>query len=261
MIVPSGTDVRRPNGQTKAPAADAPSLGPSRSLDYELEVGFFVGPGNPLGSPIPLAEAEQHIFGLCLVNDWSARDVQAWEYQPLGPFLAKNFATSLSPWIVTLEALTPFRVPAFPRPEGDPAPLPYLNAADDQERGGIDLTLEVCLSSRRMRDSGAPPALLSRGNLRNLYWTLPQLLAHHAGNGCNLQPGDLLASGTVSGPQPEERGCLLELTRRGAEPVQLPNGESRKFLEDGDEVILRGYCRREGFARIGFGECRGTVIP
>lgn len=258
-IVVSGTTVRRPNGQAKDAGAEAPVFGPSRSLDYELEVGFFTGPGNRLGQPIPIAEAETHIFGLCLLNDWSARDVQSWEYQPLGPFLAKSFATSISPWIVTMEALTPFRVPPLQRPDGDPAPLPYLSSPEDRERGGIDLTLEVYIASRGMQESGLPPVRLGRANLRNLYWTPAQLLTHHASNGCNLRPGDLLASGTVSGPRPEERGCLLELTRRGAEPVRLPTGEARTFLQDGDEVILRGYCEREGFTRIGFGECRGTI--
>jgi fumarylacetoacetase len=258
-IVVSGMAVRRPGGQIKDAGADAPVFGPTRSLDYELEVGFFAGPGNELGHPIPIAEAEAHIFGLCLLNDWSARDVQSWEYQPLGPFLAKSFATTISPWIVTMDALAPFRAPAFQRPGGDPEPLPYLSSAEDRERGGIDLTLEVYVASRQMRESGLQPARLSRGNLRNLYWTLAQLLTHHASNGCNLQPGDLLASGTVSGPLPDERGCLLELTQRGAEPIRLPTGEIRKFLEDGDEVILRGYCERDGFTRIGFGECRGIV--
>jgi fumarylacetoacetase len=258
-IVATGTNVHRPSGQTKDASAEAPVFGPTRSLDYEVEVGFLIGPGNELGQPIPIAEAEQHIFGLCLLNDWSARDMQSWEYQPLGPFLAKSFATTISPWIVTMEALAPFRVPAYQRPDGDPAPLPYLNSAEDREQGGIDLTLEVYIASRRMRESGLQPARLSQGNLRNLYWTLAQLLTHHASNGCNLRPGDLLASGTVSGPLPEERGCLLELTQRGAEPIRLPNGEIRKSLEDGDEVILRGYCQRDGFTRIGFGECRGTV--
>ncbi len=258
-IVVSGATVHRPSGQSKDPATGAPVFGPSRALDYELEVGFFTGPGNALGQPIPIAEAEQHIFGLCLLNDWSARDIQSWEYQPLGPFLAKSFATSISPWVVTMEALAAYRVPAYPRPDGDPAPLPYLTSPEDQAHGGIDLTLEVHLASRQMRDSGQPPMRLSRGNLRNLYWTLAQLLTHHASNGCNLQPGDLLASGTVSGPSPDERGCLLELTQRGADPIRLPTGEIRKFLEDGDEVILRGYCQREGFPRIGFGECRGDV--
>jgi fumarylacetoacetase len=259
-IMRSGEPIRRPCGQTKDAASAAPVFGPTRALDYELEVGFFVGPGNELGQPIDIEKAPSQIFGLCLLNDWSARDIQSWEYQPLGPFLAKNFATSISPWIVTIEALAPFRVPPYQRPEGDPAPLPYLTGAEDQERGGIDLTLEVRLASRQMRESGVSPMRLSQGNLRNLYWTLAQLLTHHASNGCNLQPGDLLASGTVSGPTPGERGCLLELTRRGADPIRLPTGEMRKFLEDGDEIILSGYCRREGFARIGFGECRGTVI-
>ena len=259
-IVMSGTLIRRPSGQARPPEAETPVFGPSRSLDYELEVGFFAGPGNALGHAIPIAEAETHMFGLCLLNDWSARDIQAWEYQPLGPFLAKSFATSISPWIVTMEALAPFRVPAFRRPTGDPEPLPYLSSPEDREHGGIDLTLEVHIASRRMRESGLPPMRLSQGNLRNLYWTLGQLLAHHASNGCNLQPGDLLASGTVSGPQPGERGCLLELTQRGAEPIRLPSGEERKFLEDGDEVVLRGFCERDGFKRIGFGECRGAII-
>ena len=254
-IVPSGTPVRRPSGQTKEVTAAEPAFGPTRALDYELEVGLFVGPGNALGSPIPIAEATAHIFGLCLLNDWSARDLQSWEYQPLGPFLAKSFATSISPWVVTMEALEPFRAPAFARPEGDPAPLPYLHEPADQTRGAIDLTLEVHLRTRRAPE----PVLVSRGNLSDLYWTLAQLLTHHTSNGCNLRPGDLLASGTVSGPQPESRGCLLELTQRGANPIQLPGGETRKFLEDGDEVILRGYCQREGTPRIGFGECRGRI--
>jgi len=258
-IVVSGTPVGRPSGQSKEPAAEAPVFGPTRSLDYELEVGFFAGPGNALGQPIPIADAEQHIFGLCLLNDWSARDMQSWEYQPLGPFLAKSFATTISPWIVTMEALAPFRVPAFQRPDGDPEPLPYLSAAEDRETGGIDITLEVYIASQQMREAGLQPMRLSRGNLRNLYWTLAQLLTHHSSNGCNLRPGDLLASGTVSGPSPEERGCLLELTQRGAEPIRLPTGEIRKFLEDGDEVILSGYCERDGFTRIGFSECRGVV--
>ena len=260
-VVVSGSAVGRPNGQFKDLAAEAPVFGPSRSLDYELEVGFFAGPGNRLGQPILMDEAEEHIFGLCLLNDWSARDIQSWEYQPLGPFLAKSFATTISPWIVTMDALAPFRVPAFARPEGDPEPLRYLSSEQDRSQGGIDLTLEVHLSSQEMRDSGLQPMRLSRGNLRNLYWTLAQLLTHHSSNGCNLRPGDLLASGTVSGPAPEERGCLLELTRRGADPIRLPTGEVRRFLEDGDEVILRGYCEREGFARLGFGECRGTIMP
>ena len=259
-IMVSGTPVQRPHGQSKDATADTPAFGPTRALDYELEVGFFAGAGNELGHPIPIARAESHVFGLCLLNDWSARDVQSWEYQPLGPFLAKSFATTISPWVVTMEALAPFRVPAFQRPDGDPAPLPYLNWTEDRERGGIDLTLEVHIASRQMRESGVPAMRLSRGNLRNLYWTPAQLLTHHTSNGCNLRAGDLLASGTVSGPRPEERGCLLEMTQRGAEPVLLHGGEVRKFLDDGDEVILRGYCERTGFARIGFGECRGIIV-
>jgi fumarylacetoacetase len=255
-IIISGTPVHRPNGQTKDAAAPAPGFGPSRMLDYELEVGFFVGPGNALAHPIPIRAAEDHIFGLCLLNDWSARDIQSWEYQPLGPFLAKSFATSISPWIVTMEALAPFRAPAYERPEGDPEPLPYLNSENDRKQGGIDLMLEVYIKSRQLD----APMRLSRGNLRDLYWTPAQLLTHHASNGCNLRPGDLLASGTVSGPRPEARGCLLELTRRGADPIRLPTGEMRKFLEDGDEVIFHGYCQREGYPRIGFGECRGTIV-
>ncbi|MBV8629395.1 MAG: fumarylacetoacetase [Silvibacterium sp.] len=258
-VVVSGTEIQRPCGQTKAADVAAPSFGPSRSLDYELEVGFFVSGGNALGEPIPISEAELHIFGLCLLNDWSARDIQAWEYQPLGPFLAKNFATSISPWVVTMDALEPFRVPAFARPEEDPALLPYLNSEEDKARGGIDLKLEVWLRSAKMRAESADPVRLTQGNLRDLYWTLAQMLTHHASNGCNLQAGDLLGTGTVSGASPDALGCLLEITRRGAEPLQLPNGETRKFLEDGDEVILRGYCEREGYDRIGFGECRGVV--
>jgi fumarylacetoacetase len=257
----SGTAVRRPSGQTKDADSDTPRFGPSRSLDYEVEVGMFVGPANPLGEPVPIGEAEARIFGFCLVNDWSARDIQAWEYQPLGPFLSKSFATSISPWVVTLEALEPFRVPALPRPEGDPPPLPHLHSPEDQDHGAFDVTLEVWLTSARMRAAKVEPLRLSRGNLRNLYWTMAQLLAHHSSNGCNLCPGDLLASGTVSGPTDEARGCLLELTRRGADPIRLPTGETRKFLEDDDEIVIRGYCERDGFARIGFGECRGVVRP
>jgi fumarylacetoacetase len=258
-IVVSGTEVRRPYGQTKMPDTAAPVFGLTRSLDYELEVGFFVGPGNSLGTSIPLAEAESHIFGLCLLNDWSARDVQAWEYQPLGPFLAKNFATTISPWVVTMEALEPFRVPAFARAIGDPEPMGYLSGEQDCIRGGFDVTLEVWLRTERMRRAGADAVRVSRGNLRDIYWTLAQMLTHHASGGCNLEPGDLLASGTVSGVAAGSLGCLLEMTRRGAEPLVLPDGEDRKFLEDGDEVILRGYCEREGLPRIGFGECQGTV--
>jgi fumarylacetoacetase len=257
----SGTPVKRPNGQTLAPGAEVPTVGPSKRLDYELEVGVWMGQGNEVGEPISIAEAGEHIAGFCLLNDWSARDLQAWEYQPLGPFLAKSFATSLAPWVVTLDALAPFRTPAFARPAGDPEPLPYLLDAGDQAHGGFDITLEVRLCSRIMRDAGSEPVLLSRGNFADMYWTIAQLLTHHASNGCNLRPGDVLASGTVSGPDPDARGCLLELTSRGAEPLTLPSGETRRFLDDGDEVLLRGYCEAPGARRIGFGECRGVVLP
>lgn len=260
-VVSSGTPVRRPSGQTRADGAASPSFGPSGMLDYELEVGFFAGPGNDLGAPIPIESAEAHIFGLCLVNDWSARDIQKWEYQPLGPFLAKSFATTISPWVVTLEALAPYRCPAFVRPDGDPAPLPHLDSPRNREWGGIDVTLEVFLSTARMRESGAPPFRVSRGTLKDTYWTIAQMLAHHTSNGCNVRPADLMATGTVSGPAEESQGCLLERTRRGTQPLALPTGEVRRFLEDGDEVILRGFCERDGHPRIGFGECRGTVVP
>ncbi|HEX3435760.1 MAG TPA: fumarylacetoacetase [Pseudacidobacterium sp.] len=260
-IVVSGVEVKRPCGQTKAADAEVPSFGPSRLLDYELEVGFFASKGNERGETIPIDRAEEHIFGLCLLNDWSARDIQTWEYQPLGPFLAKNFATTISPWVVTMDALEPYRAPAFQRDAGDPKPLPYLNSLENKKRGSIDLTLEVWLSSKRMREGKIEPIRLSKGNMCDLYWTLAQMLTHHASNGCNLQPGDLLGTGTVSGPRKDSAGCLLEMTRRGAEPVALTTGELRKFLEDGDEVILRGYCEREGHPRIGFGECRGVIIP
>ncbi|MGD0417499.1 MAG: fumarylacetoacetase [Terriglobales bacterium] len=271
-LVPTGTPVRRPSGQTrdsdagpnKVPNNDPnndPKFGPTRALDYEVEVGFFVSTGNRLGETIPIAEAEEHIFGICLVNDWSARDIQAWEYQPLGPFLAKSFATALSPWVVTMEALAPFRTAAFARAAGDPAPLPYLFSQSNHEQGGLDLCLEVSLLSVRMREAGIAPVVLSRGNFRDMYWTMAQMLTHHASNGCNLRLGDLLASGTVSGADKTTRGCLLELTTRGRDPVTLPTGEQRKFLEDGDEVILRGFAEREGFRRIGLGSCRGTILP
>ncbi len=258
-IVISGSEVKRPCGQTKPPDAAEPVFGPSRMLDYELEVGFFVGEGNQLAETIPLEQAEKHIFGLCLLNDWSARDIQSWEYQPLGPFLGKSFATTISPWVVTLDALAPYRVPAAPRPAGDPKPLPYLWSDADQARGGFDINLEVWLSTAKMRAAGEAAVRISLGNMKDLYWTLAQMVTHHASNGCNLRPGDLMATGTVSGATPESVGSLLERTKRGAEPFILPNGEQRKFLEDGDEVILRGWCEREGLPRIGFGECRGIV--
>lgn len=253
-IVISGTAFRRPYGQTRPDPNAPPQFGPARRLDYEMEVGMFIGPGNELGDRIPVERAEEHVFGLCLVNDWSARDIQTWEYQPLGPFLSKNFATTISPWVVTLDALEPFRVAPFARAEGDPQPLPHLA---DSQRGGIDLTLEVWLRTPAMSD----PVRLSCGSFRDMYWTMAQLVAHHTSNGCNLQPGDLLASGTVSGETKDSRGSLLELTWGGKEPLTLPGGEQRTFLEDGDEVIFRAYCEREGHPRIGFGECRGTVLP
>jgi len=260
-IVISGTGIKRPKGQNRADAEAPPIYIPCKNLDYEMEVGFFVGRENDRGETIPIAEAEDHIFGLCLVNDWSARDIQAWEYQPLGPFLAKNFATSVSPFVVTMEALAPFRTAAFARPEGDPAPLPYLNDEQNQKTGGLDIQLEVTLASKKMREEKIAPVLLSRSNMKDLYWTIGQMLAHHASNGCNLKTGDLMASGTVSGKEKSERGCMLELTWRGKEPLTLPTGEERRFLEDGDEVIMRGFCEREGFRRIGFGECRGIILP
>jgi len=261
-IVVSGTDVRRPIGQVRAPGSgDAPRVAPSARLDYELEVGCFIGRGNDLGRRIEIADAEAHIFGLCLVNDWSARDIQQWEYQPLGPFLAKSFATTISPWIVTADALEPFRAPAFDRPDGDPAPLPYLDSAANREGGAFRISLQVGLRTAAMRERGDEPAWITQSRFASMYWTFAQMVAHHSGNGCNLRPGDLLASGTVSGPTQGERGCLLELTRAGAEPLVLPDGETRTFLEDGDEVCIRGYAERPGFARIGFGECRGRILP
>ena len=260
-IVASGTAVRRPHGQFKPADSPAPVFGPCKNLDYELELGALVGPGNPRGESIPLAAAAGHLFGVVLLNDWSARDIQSWEYQPLGPFLAKNFATTISPWVVTMEALAPFRAPAFARPADDPAPLPYLTDPADATHGGLNLTLEVWLLTPRMRAAGLGPHRLSSGNFSTMYWTLAQLLTHHTSNGCNLQPGDLLGSGTVSGAAMESRGSLLELTRRGTEPLQLPGGEERKFLQDGDEVILRGQAERPGARRIGLGECRGVVLP
>ncbi len=258
-IVSTETPVQRPIGQRKGPDDAAPSVGPSRSLDYECEVGVFVGAGNALGSSIPLADAEQHMFGLCLVNDWSARDVQSWEYQPLGPFLAKNFATTVSPWVVTMDALEPFRAPAFARPAGDPAPLPYLTTPENEASGGVSITLDVRLQTAAMRARGEAPVSVSRTSFTHMYWTLGQLLTHHAMGGCNLRPGDLLASGTVSGPTKGERGCLLELTWRGAEPLTLPGGETRAFLQDGDLVELSGWCEAAGQRRIGFGTARGVV--
>ncbi len=259
-LVPSGTAVRRPQGQVAAKPEGPPTFGPSARMDYELEVGAFVAAGNAMGTAIPLAQAESHIAGLVLVNDWSARDVQTWEYQPLGPFLAKNFATTVSPWVVTLDALAPFRVPARARAEGDPPLLPYLVDDADRAQGGFAITLEVWLRTARMRAQGLPAERLSQGSFTRMYWTLGQMLTHHASNGCNLRAGDLLASGTVSGPEKSARGCLLELTWRGSEPLTLSTGEQRTFLADGDEVILRGWCEAPGAVRIGFGECRGSLL-
>lgn len=260
-VVVSGTGVVRPVGQTRPEGVAAPLWGPSRRIDYELELGLFVGIGNEMGRAIPIADADRHIFGVCLVNDWSARDMQQWEYQPLGPFLAKSFATTVSPWVVTREALAPFRVALASRTADDPAPLPYLAHPGIAARGAFDIELEVLLQTARMREVGDAPVRLSRSRTRDLYWAPAQLVTHHASNGCNLRPGDLLASGTVSGPERAQRGCLLELAWRGTEPVELPNGERRSFLEDGDEVVLTGWCACEGAASIGLGECRGRVLP
>jgi fumarylacetoacetase len=257
----SGEPVRRPLGQTKRSDEAVPVYRPARSLDYELELGFYIGQPSTLGQPVPVAEAGAHVFGYCLLNDWSARDIQAWEAQPLGPFLAKNFATSVSPFVVTSAALAPFRTAAFTRPEGDPAPLPYLTAPQDQAAGGLDITLEVYLRTEKMRGGGRPPFRLSHGSFAQIYWTIAQMVAHHTCGGCNLEIGDLMGSGTVSGPDPESLASLLELSKGGREPVMLPGGEERRFLEDGDEVIFRGWCERAGFARIGFGECRGVIEP
>ncbi|MBB2484383.1 fumarylacetoacetase [Mitsuaria sp. WAJ17] len=256
----SGSVVRRPLGQLKGPDAAVPVLAACKRLDYELELGLFVGPGNELGTPIPMADAESHLFGVTLLNDWSARDVQAWEYQPLGPFLAKNFATTISPWIVTMEALEPFRC-AFEHPVEDPQPLPYIDSEQNRREGGYDIELEVWLQTEAMRAAGEPAARLMRSNFKHAYWTLAQMLTHHASNGCNLQPGDLLGTGTQSGPSPEEGGSLLELSLGGKQALALPNGESRTFLQDGDTVILRGYAVKEGARRIGFGDCAATITP
>ncbi len=255
----SGQVFKRPQGQTKAPDAAEPSFGPSKRLDYELELGFLIGRGNALGEPIAIGEAEEHLFGVTLLNDWSARDLQAWEYQPLGPFLAKNFASTLSPWIVTMEALAPFRA-KFERPEGDPQPLPYLDAPSNRAAGALDITLEVLLQTAKMREAGEAPVRLTLGNTTEAaYWTAAQLVTHHTVNGCNLQPGDLLGSGTLSGPKPDQAGSLMELTLGGKQAVTLPNGEKRVFLENGDTLVMRGWCERAGAVRIGLGEVSGTV--
>ncbi len=252
-------EVRRPNGQRKPAKEEVPSFGPSRNLDYELELGIWVGPGNALGTAIPIGEASRHIAGYCLLNDWSARDIQAWEYQPLGPFLAKSFHTTISAWIVTPEALAPYRVAQPRRPEGDPAPLPYLSDPADQASGALDLELDVLLITKSMRAQGLAPHTLSVGRSTMLYWTPAQLLAHHASGGCNLNPGDLFGTGTIS--DPDGSGSLFEITQGGRSPVTLPSGEVRRFLEDGDEICLRARAAREGVAPVGFGECRGLVLP
>lgn len=256
----SDTPVIRPRGQAKLPFADRPSFGPSAQLDYEVEVAVYIAEGNELGKPIPIEHAEQHLFGITLLNDWSARDIQAWEYQPLGPFLGKSFATSVSPWVVSMDALAPFRVPPPDRPLGDPEPLSYL-ATPATDRPALDLQLEVHLLTGSMSAAAQAPFRLSSANLRDLYWSFPQMIAHHTSNGCNLLPGDLIASGTASGPGEGSQGSLLEITRRGEAPLRLPNGETRTFLEDGDEIILSGFCRRPGLPRISLGECRGIVTP
>ena len=256
----SGVDVRRPVGQLKDPARDIPDFAPCKRLDYEVELGMLVGQGNELGTAIDIKDTDNHLFGICLLNDWSARDIQAWEYQPLGPFLAKSFMSSLSPWVVTMEALEPYRT-GFARPAGEPEPLPHLWCPGLAERGSIDIRIQMQLQTQRMRDSGEAPVVISTSRFTDAYWAMAQLLAHQASNGTNLCPGDLLGSGTLSGPEPESRACLLEMTEGGKKPLQLPNGEQRGFLEDGDTVIMTAYCEREGHARIGFGECRTTVLP
>lgn len=275
-IVPSGTHIKRPIGQ-QAPAEDggSPAFGPCKLLDYEMEMGAIIGRGNALGDNITIEEAEDHILGMCILNDWSARDLQKWEYVPLGPFLAKNFASTVSPYIVTMEALAPFRCAGAVRPEDDPQPLPYMDSAANRESGGFDITLEVWIASAQMREKGMEPIRLSKGNFRDMYWTLAQMVTHHTVNGCNLNPGDLLGSGTVSGTTRDSRGSLLELTWDGdpfanppvlvpgtqRTPIVLPTGEERKFIADGDEIIMKAYCEREGYRRIGFGECRGIIEP
>lgn len=271
-IVVSGTEFPRPVGQlSPAEEGGSPTRAACKLLDYELEVACFVAQGNSLGKTISIDQAEEHLFGLALLNDWSARDIQKWEYQPLGPFLAKSFATTISPWIVTMEALAPFRCAEFSRPEGDPIPLDYLTHSENSRSGGVDLNLEVYLRSEEMASQDMEPIKLSSGSFTNMYWTLAQMLTHHSSNGCNMQPGDMLGSGTVSGLARESRGCLLELTWDGDQthpvpgtqrtPIKLPTGEERKFLADGDEVIIKGFCESESHRRIGFGTCAGKILP
>ena len=258
-IAVSGATLRRPSGQRKPSTETVPSFEPSRSLDYELELGVWIGPGNELGTPVAIADAASHIAGFCLLNDWSARDIQAWEYQPLGPFLGKSFLTTISPWVVTPEALAPFRMAQAPRPAGDPAPLPYLLDAADQAAGALDIELEVFLLTPGLKSKGFGPQRLSVGNARHLYWTVAQLVTHHSSGGCNLRAGDLFGTGTISAPEDGGLGSLLEISGGGRRPIELPSGETRRFLEDGDTVVMRARCRRQGFATIGLGECRGTI--
>jgi fumarylacetoacetase len=261
-IVVSGTPIVRPTGQSRSISpGNPPNFLPTKSLDCEIELALYIGQPSVLGTPIPIGKASHHLFGISLLNDWSARDLQSWEYQPLGPFLAKNFATTISPWITPLSALEPFRAPAERRPANDPKPLPYLHSPADQNLGALDVELEVLISTRKMQENKLDPVIISRSSSRSLYWTPAQLIAHHTSNGCNLQIGDILATGTISGPTEASAGCLLELTHNGVQPFTLPTGEVRTFLADGDEVILRGHCEQPGYPRIGLGECRGTILP
>lgn len=255
----SGSDFKRPKGQTKAPTATEPSFGPCKRLDYEMEVGIFIGNGNEIGEPITIEQAEEHVFGMCLFNDWSARDIQGWEYQPLGPFLSKSFASTISPWIVTSEALAPYRA-QWTRDAADPQPLPYLESQQNRELGSFDITLQVLIETQAMRKSAQAPVQLSQSNFKDSYWSVAQMVAHHTVNGCNLRAGDMFGSGTQSGPNPEEAGSMLELSNAGSEPIELPNGETRTFLEDGDCIIMKGWCKKSGAARIGFGEVNAVIL-
>ncbi|MBT3916896.1 MAG: fumarylacetoacetase [Rhodospirillaceae bacterium] len=257
----SGTPSKRPMGQLKAPDAELPVVGACNRLDYETELGVFVGPGNEQGATISIDQAEDHIFGFCVLNDWSARDIQAWEYQPLGPFLAKNFATTISPWIVTMEAMAPYRQPVYQRPSDDPAPLPYLTSDTHENSGGLNITLEVAIATEKMRGDGQAPQVIGTPVFKDMYWSVFQMLTHHTMGGCNLQPGDFYGSGTISGTERNQLGSLLEVTIGGKESIEFPNGETRTFLEDGDEVIMRAWCEKDGAARIGFGACRSIILP
>ena len=257
----SGTPTKRPAGQLKGPDAETPNFDACRRLDYETELGVFVGPGNMLGSAIPLEEAEDHVFGLCILNDWSARDIQTWEYQPLGPFMAKNFSSTISPWIITLEALAPYRSAIFKRPKGDPAPLPYLHTKSHEGSGGLDINIEVAVLTEKMRKNGGQPQIIGAPNFKDMYWSIFQMLAHHSSNGCDLNPGDLYGSGTISGTTPDTYGSILEACNGGKENILFPGDEERTFLEDGDEVVMRAWCDGDNKARIGFGECRSVIVP